>query len=117
MEAIIEFAKHANVTVILALAMIAIILLLLDGNKGIFNMLKNIFKKQKLNTYKIEGSKATLDTIAKQLETIAGNHLHELPQISKDITEIKRTVGEIQNKQNTDSSRISKIEGFLKINV
>lgn len=117
MEAILSFAKHANVTVILALAMIAIILLLLDGNKGIFTMLRNIFRKQKLNSYKIEGSKATLDSIAKQMDTISNNHLHELPQIAKDIREIKKNVNKIQNKQYQDSDRISKIEGHLGIGI
>lgn len=117
MEEILTFAKGANLTVILCLAMIAIIILLLGGNRGISIMLGKIFRKQKLTDYKVEGGKASLDSIAKQLETIAGNHLHNLPQISKDIIEIKKSVKQVSYKQNRDSERIAKIEGRLGIDL
>lgn len=114
---ILSFASHANTTVILALAMVIIILLLLGGNKGVYDLLRKIFRKQKLNTYKMEAKNATLDTIAKQLDTVANNHLHELPQMNKNIEKILERVEKIETKQNSQFERIAKIEGFLKINI
>lgn len=116
-DGILSFASHANLTVILALAMVIIILLLLGGNKGLYDMLRKIFRKQKLNTYKIEAKNATLDSIAKQMDTMANNHLHGLPKMDENIIKILDRVEKIQNKQNGDSERIAKIEGFLKIGI
>lgn len=116
MEAILDFAKNSNPTILLCLCLIIILLLVL-GKEKMTSTIGNLFKKQSLTQYKVEGTKVSLDTIARQLDVIAGNHLHELPEMNKNITNIQKTVNDIQKKQNGDSERISKIEGYLKINI
>lgn len=114
MEYILDFTKHANSTMLICLCLIIIILLLLDKYKVLF---KKIFRKQDLTNFKIEGQKTTMEDLAKQLTTIATNHLHGLPEISKNVEKIIATVENIQKIQVTDGNRLSKIEGYLKINI
>lgn len=114
MEEILNFAKHATPTILICLCLIIIIMLLLDKTEI---KLSNIFKKQSLTNYKVEGTKVTLNTLAKQIDTIAGNHLHELPEMNRNITSIQETVNKIQIKQSVDSERLAKVEGYLKINI
>lgn len=114
MTEILYFAGHATPTILICLCLIIIIMLISTDSR--FSLTK-IFKKQELTQYKVEGTKATLDSLAKQIETIAGNHLHELPEMNKNITSIQETVNKIQVKQSIDSERLSKVEGYLKINI
>lgn len=113
-QSVLEFSKHATPLILLCLSLVIILLLIVDKDKV---SLLNLFKKQSLTQYKIEGSKTTLESISKQLEVIAGNHLHELPQMNENINKMMGSLNNIQIKQNSDSERISKIEGFLKINI
>ena len=103
MNEIFDFAKNATPMILLALALVIIVLLVL-GNDTILN----VFKRQKLNTYKIESGKATLDSVAKQLDVITGNHLHELP-------DIKKAVDRIEQEQVKQGNRLTSVETTIKI--
>lgn len=109
MEAILEFAKNATPMIIIALALVIILLLVL-GNDGI----AKIFNKQKLNTFKIEGGKASLESIREQLKVIAGNHLHELPEMRSDIASIKLSVEGITKEQIAQGNRLTSVETAIK---
>lgn len=109
MEAILEFAKNATPMIIIALALVIILLLVL-GNDGI----AKIFNKQKLNAYKIEGGKASLESIAKQLTTIAGNHLHELPEMKATLDKIALEQAIQSKEQIAQGNRLTSVETAIK---
>jgi hypothetical protein len=114
LNSILDFAKNSTPTILICLCLVIIIMLLLS--KADINFAK-LFRGQNLTQYKVEGAKTTLDSLAKQLDTIAGNHLHELPEMNRNITAIQQTVNKIQAKQALDSERLAKVEGYLKINI
>lgn len=115
MEAIIQFATKATPLALLAVALIIIVLLLLPGNSAISGLITRVFKKQKMIEYKTESGLVTLQSLDKKLERIMGNHLHELPEMKRNMDQVLSKLDRITIKQNTDSERIARIEGKLDI--
>lgn len=99
MNEIFEFSKTASPMVLLALCLVIILMLLLGNEK--FTLI-NIFRS------KDTGIKPSLSTITKQLEKIAGNHLHELP-------EMKVTLDKIREEQIEQGNRLTKVETKVDI--
>lgn len=58
-----------------------------------------------------------LDEISLQLKTIASNHLHELPDIRKDITEILTIQKEMTKEQTNQGQRMVRVETMLGIGI
>lgn len=61
--------------------------------------------------------KATLASVAAQLEKIANNHLHDLPGIREDITKILSSQNTMEGKINLQSERMVRVETVLGIGV
>lgn len=115
METIIQFAKSATPLALLAVALIIIVMLLLPGNSVLSSLISRISRKQKLLEYKTENGIVTLQSLDKKIEKIMGNHLHELPEMKKNIDHVLAKLDRMSIKQSTDSERIARIEGKLDI--
>lgn len=101
MEEILTFAQNATPMIMLALALVIIVLLLLKNNKQPL-VLKNLFGKKEGGT--------TLETIAQQLNVMASNHLHELPEMKRTLDRIEKKQQEQGDEQIEQGNRLSKVE-------
>lgn len=103
MEAIFTFAKTATPSVLLALCLVIIVLILLSNNRL---SLSNVLRSKEPAADGEE--KPSLKTITKQLKIIAGNHLHDLP-------EMKVTLDTIAKEQIVQGNRLTAVETKVDI--
>lgn len=96
MEQIIDLAQ--NISPLGVIAILALVVYQL--------VTKSFFSKKE--------SGVSLDSIAQQLNTIAGNHLHELPAMRADITEIKKDVKEMGKEMGGLGNRVTRLEAKSK---
>lgn len=98
MHEIITFAQSATPLMILAIAVVGLVYAIYKLSKG-EDLLKKVSNVQDEKYPKIEQG---MEIMAK-LDKIAGNHLHELPemkqqinQLSSDMTDVKINIAEIK---------------------
>lgn len=103
MEAIFTFAKTATPSVLVALCLVIMMLILLQNEK--FSLV-NIFRSKEYDGNQEE--KPSLKSITKQLKIIAGNHLHDLP-------EMKVTLDAIAKEQIVQGNRLTAVETKVDI--
>lgn len=99
MSEIIYFVQHATPMILLGLALVIIVIILLENTDGLLSLFKR--KEGKIQ-------KPTLQSVTNQLNVIAGNHLHELP-------EMKRILDKISEEQILQGQRLSSVEMAIKI--
>ena len=111
MEDFIKLLQAASPMSVIALLAI-IIFQLVKGE----NLIQLFRLKNKVNTNTQRGS-ASLDSIAVQLEKIAGNHLHDLPGIREDVTKILNRQEDMNKELNSQGQRMVRVETLLGIGV
>lgn len=103
---IIEFAKTVS-----PLGVIAILSII------IYQLIRPWFERtRKMEKIEFENNEfVDLSLLNRKLDKIAGNHLHDLPNMRSDVSSIKESVGIIQKEQIKQGNRLTRVETILKI--
>lgn len=101
MEALIHFAQTVS-----PLGVIAILAII------IFNLVNGRLRQSRKPK---DDPAISLTLLSQKLDTIAGNHLHDLPSMREDISEIKKSSNFIQKEQIKQGNRLTRVETILKV--
>ena len=113
MEQILEFAQTASPLAVLALFVILLIVVAVQLTKG-RGLLVGISDTQKKKYPMIEHADITLSTLNKKLDTVMGNHLHELPDMKSTLDGLRESSRRMEEQHQKMLEVLTQINTKLK---